>query len=130
MKKIRRLRLQAADLCYQMLYEDTTVYLAGMLNENGYLADENGDAITVDMKYCFWHYIIIVLALIGITLLLFFRDKRKNQLLTVAIVTILMLILIIAGWCKWDVLFAILAEVIMAVFIILSKNKQKDVELE
>lgn len=115
---------------YQMLYEDTTVYLAGMLNENGYLADENGDAITVDMKYCFWHYIIIVLALIGITLLLFFRDKRKNQLLTVAIVTILMLILIIAGWCKWDVLFAILAEVIMAVFIILSKNKQKDVELE
>ena len=115
---------------YQIVYEDGAAYLADMLNENGYLVDENGEIITVDTNHCFWHYIILVLALIGIALSIFFRDKRKNQLFTVGIVTIIMLILIIAGWCIWDILFAILAEVIMVALIIGSKNKQEDDELE
>ena len=115
---------------YQIVYEDGAANLADMLNENGYLVDENGEVITIDTNHCFWHYIILVLALIGIALSIFFRDKRKNQLLTVGIVTIIMLILIIAGWCIWDILFAIFAEVIMVALIIGSKNKQEDDGLE
>ena len=101
-----------------------------MLNENGYLVDEHGDVITVSTNHCFWHYIILMLALIGIALSLVFRDKRKNQLLAVGVITILMIILIFIGWCIWDVLFTILAEAIMVAFIIWSKNKQEDDELE
>ena len=110
---------------YQIVYEDGTAYLDDMLNENGFLVDENGDVITVNTNQCFWHYIIIVLALIGIALSLFFKDKRKSQLLAVGIVTILMLILTIAGWCIWDVIFAILAEVIMVAVIICSKKQAR-----
>ena len=110
---------------YQIVYEDGTAYLDDMLNENGFLVDENGDVITVNTNQCFWHYIIIVLALIGIALSLFFKDKRKSQLLAVGIVTILMLILTIAGWCIWDVIFAILAEVIMVAVIIWSKKQAR-----
>ena len=118
------------DATYQIVYEDGTSYLADMLNENGYLVDENGNMITVNTNHCFWHYIIFVLALIGIALSLFFRDRRKNQLLAVGIVTILMLILTFVGWCIWDVLFTILAEVIMVTIIICLKNKQDEEELE
>jgi hypothetical protein len=41
-----------------------------------------------------------------------------------------MLILIFVGWCIWDIIFAILAEVAMVVIIIYSKNKQEDKKLD
>ena len=54
---------------YQIVYEDGVSYLADKLNENGYPVDENGDVVTVEAANCFWHYIILVSALIGIVLL-------------------------------------------------------------
>ena len=112
---------------YQLIYEDDNTHLVNVLNSNGYLIDEEGTVITVDTNHCFWHYFIIVLTLIGIAFVLFFRNKRKNQLITVGILTLLMIILIFIGWCAWDILFTLLAEgAIMVAIIICSKNKQEE----
>ena len=115
---------------YQLIYEDNNeddnVHLANMLNRDGQLIDEKGAVITVDTNHCFWHYIIIALALIGMAFALFFRDKRKNQLLAIGILTLLLIIFVVIGWCTWDILFAILAEVALTAIIICSKNKQED----
>ena len=112
---------------YQIVYEDGGATLPDVLNENGWLVDENGKSVTVDTNHCFCHYIVLLLAAIGIFLTLFFRGKQKKQLLTIGIDTIAMIILTLVGWCTWDIIVTILGVVIMcAIFFWSKKNKDSN----
>ena len=112
---------------YQIVYEDGGATLPDVLNEKGWLVDENGKSVTVDTNHCFLHYIVLLLAAIGIFLTLFFKGKQKKQLLTIGIDTIAMIILTLVGWCTWDIVVTILGVAIMsAIFVWSKKNKDRN----
>ena len=75
-------------------------------------ADGNTISVKADQS-CFWHWIIAVIALIGIVLALLAR-KRKYAVVIVAIDTVLMLIGVILGLCRWDIVTMLIGVVLLA----------------
>ena len=74
-------------------------------------ADGNTISVKADQS-CFWHWIIAVIALIGIVLALLAR-KRKYAVVIVAIDTVLMLIGVILGSCRWDIVTMLIGVVML-----------------
>lgn len=108
---------------YQLVYEDGTAHLVNLISEGGYLVNANGDIISISNIHCFWHYIILVLACIGIALMFFFKDKRKHQWMVLGIDAVLMILLTNTGYCKWDVWFTLFGIVFMLLVILWMKKK-------
>lgn len=101
------------DAVYQIIYEDEGVALADMLSEDGKLLDEKGEPMTVSTNHCYFHWIVLVLALAGILLALLLRKGRKVRLLVTGADMILMIVFTILGWCIWDILITICATIAM-----------------
>lgn len=98
---------------YQIIYEDGSTLLSGLLTEDGKLMDADGNRIQVNTNHCFWHWIILMLALAGTLLILLRRKYPRQQLLILGIAVVLMLLCILFGWCRWDVIFTIVGAVVM-----------------
>ena len=78
---------------------------------------EKADGNTISVKadqFCFWHWIIAVIALIGLVLTLLAR-KRKYAVIIAAIDTVLMLIGVILGSCRWDLVTMLIGVVLLVV---------------
>ena len=76
-------------------------------------ADGNTISVKADQS-CLWHWIIAVIALIGIVLALLAR-KRKYAVVIAAIDTVLMLIGVILGSCRWDIVTMLIGVVLLVV---------------
>lgn len=99
---------------YQIVYEDGESTLAELVSEEGSLMDTNGNVISVKtVNTCFWHWIIAVLALIGVVLTLLAR-KKKQAMIVAAIDTVLMLVCVILGSCRWDIVTMLIGVVLLA----------------
>ena len=99
---------------YQIVYEDGESTLAELVSEEGSLMDTNGNVISVKtVNTCFWHWIIAVLALIGVVLTLLAR-KKKQTMIVAAIDTVLMLVCVILGSCRWDIVTMLIGVVLLA----------------
>lgn len=99
---------------YQIVYEDGESTLAEQVSEEGSLMDTNGNVISVKtVNTCFWHWIIAVLALIGVVLTLLAR-KNKQAMIVAAIDTVLMLVCVILGSCRWDIVTMLIGVVLLA----------------
>lgn len=98
---------------YQIIYEDGSTLLSGLLTEDGKLMDADGNRIQVNTNHCFWHWIILMLALAGTLLIPLRRKYPRQQLLILGIAVVLMLLCILFGWCRWDVIFTIVGAVVM-----------------
>ncbi len=99
---------------YQIVYEDGESTLAEQVSEEGSLMDTNGNVISVKtVNTCFWHWIIAVLALIGVVLTLLAR-KKKQAMIVAAIDTVLMLVCVILGSCRWDIVTMLIGVVLLA----------------
>ena len=98
---------------YQIIYEDGSTLLSGLLTEDGKLMEADGNRIQVNTNHCFWHWIILMLALAGTLLILLRRKYPRQQLLILGIAVVLMLLCILFGWCRWDVIFTIVGAVVM-----------------
>ena len=99
---------------YQIVYEDGESTLAELVSEEGSLMDTNGNVISVKtVNTCFWHWIIAVLALIGVVLTLLAR-KNKQAMIVAAIDTVLMLVCVILGSCRWDIVTMLIGVVLLA----------------
>lgn len=94
------------DAVYTILYEDGDIPLAGMIQEDGTLADENGETVTVEVVNsdgCFWHWITLVVALIGAAILIMLRNKEKKYQSIAMIATLLVLVIgVVLGNCVWE----------------------------
>lgn len=102
------------DATYQIVYEDGESTLAELVSEDGSLMDTNGNVISVKtVNTCFWHWIIAVLALIGVVLTLLAR-KKKQAMIVAAIDTVLMLVCVILGSCRWDIVTMLIGVVLLA----------------
>ena len=91
------------DMTYQIIYEDNSTALAGMISGNGTLEGANGRAVTVSTNHCFWHWIILVLGVFGAVLEIVFRKKKKVVLTVLPLDPALMLLCLLLGWCLWDI---------------------------
>ena len=91
------------DMTYQIIYEDNSTALAGMISGNGTLEGANGSVVTVSTNHCFWHWIILVLGVFGAVLEIVFRKKKKVVLTVLPLDPALMLLCLLLGWCLWDI---------------------------
>ena len=91
------------ELTYQIVYEDGSTALSGMLSENGTLENADGSVVTVSTNHCFWHWFILLLGIAGGLLELIFRKKKKVVRVMLPLDTVLMLLCMIAGFCVWDI---------------------------
>ena len=115
---------------YQIIYEDGSAYLADLIDENGYIIDKDGENVSVKTKHCFWHYIIFILTLLGVALMLIFRNKKRYQFIAAVVDSIVMIILAVVGWCIWDIVFIVIGIIMMMAIIIFTGYNHKDVEME
>ena len=73
-------------------------------------------------SFCFWHWIIVIIALIGIVLTLLAR-RRKYAIIIAAIDTVLMLICVILGSCVWDIVTMLIGVVLLAAMIVMKAKR-------
>lgn len=92
------------DAVYQIIYEDNGAKLLENLGPDGQLIGESGKEVTVKTNHCYWHYIILLIGLIGAFLTLVFRKRRRPAIITGVVTVILMLICTYFGLCALDVL--------------------------
>mgnify|MGYP004661339623 CR=1 FL=1 len=111
----------SADAVYQIIYEDGGSTLADMLTEDGKLTDANGKLLTVSTNHCLWHWLILVITLLGLgAIALLGRKKKKYIWFFGAVTTVLDLIVAIIGFCVFDWIFLIvgvLSMLLLAAFL-------------
>ena len=113
---------------YQIIYEDDGATLADMIGNDGTLIGTDGKSVQVSTNHCFWHWLILLVMLIGLaTAIILGRKKKKMVLLSLVIATILTIVLAILGNCLFDWIFTIVAVIVMAIIaVMLSRNKEKN----
>lgn len=112
---------------YQIIYEDGGSALADFLYEDGRLSDQEGKPVTVSTNHCFWHWIILLLTILGTaTGMILGRKKRKYTWFTFAGTTVLIILAAIAGFCKLDWLFTVICMVVMLMTGVLYHRKERD----
>lgn len=114
------------DLTYQLIYEDNGGLLSDIISEDGRLIDKNGKTITVKTNHCFWHFIILLLGIIGMILTLLFRKKKRTKFLIIGMDILFMIGCIILGWCRWDVILAVLCGILMFLITRLGRNSSEE----
>ena len=112
---------------YQIIYEDGGSALADFLYEDGRLSDQEGKPVTVSTNHCFWHWIILLVTILGTaTGMILGRKKRKYTWFTFAGTTVLIILAAIAGFCKLDWLFTVICMVVMLMTGVLYHRKERD----
>ena len=118
------------DMTYQIVYEDGGAQLAGMVGENGTLVSADGKEVKVSTNHCFWHWIILLLALIGAALEIIFRKKRKTAVAIAGADAVLMVLCCIPGWCVWDIVMTVIGIILSVGCLCIGRKQRKQEEQE
>lgn len=100
-----------AGASYEIIYEDGKSQLADMISEDGKIVSEDGKTVTVK-TVCFWHFMILIVTIIGAGLSLILGKKKKSYSLYSYLGTLVLSILFaILGSCNLDWIFAMVCTV-------------------
>ena len=118
-----------AGVTYQIVYEDGGSVLADMLSEDGKLTDADGKAITVSTNHCFWHWLMLLVTLLGMAAgMLLGSRKKKYVWVAFAGTAVLVILFAVLGFCKLDGLFAIVCMICMLLAGLLHHKKNRGME--
>jgi hypothetical protein len=102
------------DMTYQLVYEDGGAKLDDHIGNDGRLVTKDGSAVTVSTSHCFWHWMILILAVLGAALEYLFRKKKKAAVAVMPADICLMIICCMLGWCHWDIIAAVIGALAVA----------------
>lgn len=115
-----------AGATYQIIYEDGGSTLSDHLTSDGTILSEDGKELQVSTKHCFWHWLILLVTLLGaVAGIILGRRKKKYTWPIFAGTDVLIILLAIAGSCKLDWLFAVVCMILLLLtgFVFHKKNR-------
>ena len=87
---------------WQLVYEDGGADLTSQVSGDGTVTAENGTTVRVSTNHCFWHWVILVLAVCGAALAWLLRKKKWAAAAVTALDAAGMVLAMFQGWCRWD----------------------------
>ena len=99
---------------YQLIYEDGKAVLTDMISENGMLMGANGKLIKVSTNHCFWHWLMLIVAILGLAAVVISRKRKEIWLFVIASIVFL-IIFAVLGSCSLDWIFTIAGSLILLV---------------
>jgi hypothetical protein len=114
------------DMTYQLVYEDGGAKLDDHIGNDGRLVTKDGKAVTVSTSHCFWHWMILILAVLGAALEYLLRKKKKAAVAVMPADICLMIICCMLGWCHWDIIAAVIgAFAVAGSFVYLQRREER-----